>query len=583
MSNIRVVNLSSYTSPAVKEVQGKEWVEYGEDNNYFQYLIDRYNGSATNNAVINGIVELLYGRGLDATDSSRKPDEYAQMRALFSKNCLRRILSDYKMMGQCAIQVIYSQDRTTIVQVDHLPIETLRAERCNEEGEVEAYYYAKDWKEVAARKETPLRIPAFGYSEEAIEVLYVKPYRAGYYYYSPVDYQGGLQYAELEEEVANYHINNIQNGLAPSMLLNMNNGVPTEEERNLIEARIAEKFSGSSNAGRFILAFNDNKELAATIEPVQLSDASDQYQFLADESMRKLMVAHRVTSPMLLGIKDNSGLGNNANELETASALFENTVIEPMQEVVIDALNEILAYNDISLNLYFKTLRPLEFSKMKVGDAEVIEEETGVKVKDQKRFSKQEEELNIRIAESLIAMGEDIDEEWELIDERPVDYEREDVHDALWSFASVIKSDPAKTSEQDTSIIKVRYKYASTNDAKGESRDFCSMMERANRVYRKEDIEDAGAVNAGFGPNGSATYDIFLYKGGPFCQHYWVRQTYLRKNNTRISVNEARAMINALDPSLRSEARIEQNPTEVATAPRDMQDYGYLNPPAWLK
>jgi hypothetical protein len=583
MSNIRVVNLSSYTAPVVKEIQGKDWVEYGEGNSYFQYLIDRYNGSATNNAIINGIVELLYGRGIDATDSHRKPDEYAQMKALFSKNCLRRILSDYKMMGQCAIQVIYSQDRTTIVQVDHLPIETLRAEKCNEEGEVEAYYYAKDWSEVTARKETPMRIPAFGYSEEAIEVIYVKPYRAGYYYYSPVDYQGGLQYAELEEEVANYHINNIQNGLAPSMLLNMNNGVPTEEERNLIEARIAEKFSGSSNAGRFILAFNDNKELAATIEPVQLSDASDQYQFLADESMRKLMVAHRVTSPMLLGIKDNSGLGNNANELETASALFENTVIEPMQEVVIDALNEILAYNDISLNLYFKTLRPLEFSKMKVGDAEVIEEETGVKVKDQKRFSKQEEELKIRIAESLIAMGEDIDEEWELIDERPVDYEREDVHNALWSFASVIKSDPAKTSEQDTSIIKVRYKYASTNDAKGESRDFCSMMERANRVYRKEDIEDAGAVNAGFGPNGSAIYDIFLYKGGPFCQHYWVRQTYLRKNNKRISVNEARALITALDPSLRSEARIEQNPTEVATAPRDMQDNGYLNPPAWLK
>jgi hypothetical protein len=43
-----------------------------------------------------------------------------------------------------------------------------------------------------------------------------------------------------------------------------------------------------------------------------------------------------------------------------------------------------------------------------------------------------------------------------------------------------------------------------------QSRDFCSMMERADRVYRKEDIEDAGAVNAGFGPNGSATYDILV-------------------------------------------------------------------------
>jgi hypothetical protein len=139
--------------------------------------------------------------------------------------------------------------------------------------------------------------------------LYIRPYRAGFYYYSPVDYQGGLPYAELEEEVANYHLNNIKNGMSPSMLINLNNGVPTEEERYLIESRIGEKFSGTSNAGKFILAFNDNKEMAADITPVQLSDASDQYQFLADESMRKLMVAHRVTSPMLLGIKDQSGLG----------------------------------------------------------------------------------------------------------------------------------------------------------------------------------------------------------------------------------------------------------------------------------
>jgi hypothetical protein len=98
-----------------------------------------------------------------------------------------------------------------------------------------------------------------------------------------------------------------------------------------------------------------------------------------------------------------------------------------------------------------------------------------------------------------------------------------------------------------------------------------------------EDILDAEGSNEGFGPNGSDYYSIWFYKGGPFCQHYWVRQTYLRKSNKRISVNEARAMITALDPSLRSEARIEQNPKEVAMAPRDMKDYGYLNPPAWLK
>jgi hypothetical protein len=380
MSNIRFVNLSSYTTPVVKEQRGKEWVSYGDSNNYFQYLIDRYNGSATNNAIINGIAELIYGKGLDATDSSKKPDQYAKMKSLFSKDCMRKVTADFKMMGQCAFQVIYSKDHQQITEVYHMPVESLRAEKCNDEGDVEAYYYAKDWGAVENKKETPIRIPAFGFSQEGIEILYIRPYRAGFYYYSPVDYQGGLPYAELEEEVANYHLNNIKNGMSPSMLINFNNGVPTEEERYLIESRIGEKFSGTSNAGKFILAFNDNKEMAADITPVQLSDASDQYQFLADESMRKLMVAHRVTSPMLLGIKDQSGLGNNAEELKTASTLFDNTVIRPMQETILDGVDKILAYNDISLNLYFKTLQPLEFQEGVVVDQETQEEETGVKL-----------------------------------------------------------------------------------------------------------------------------------------------------------------------------------------------------------
>ena len=141
-SNIRVVNFSSYTTPVVKEVGNMEWVEYGDDNNYFQYLIDRYNGSATNNAIINGISELVYGKGLDATDSNRKPDEYAKMKSLFGKDCLRKVSADLKMMGQAAFQVIYSKDHKRITEVYHMPIESLRAEKCNDEGDVEAYYYA---------------------------------------------------------------------------------------------------------------------------------------------------------------------------------------------------------------------------------------------------------------------------------------------------------------------------------------------------------------------------------------------------------------------------------------------------------
>ena len=385
VSEFGFVNLSTYTSPEIKEVNGEEWIEYGADNNYFQYLIDRYNGSPTNNAAINGISQAIYGKGLNATDASRKPNEYAQMISLFKKDVVRKLCYDLKLMGQCAIQVIYAKGRKKIAQLEHMPIETLRAEKCNDDGDIPAYYYFKDWANIK-RSDTPLRIPAYGMSKEDIEIYYIKPYKSGFYYYSPVDYQGGLQYAELEEEVSNYHLNNIMNGLAPSMLINFNNGTPNQEERALIENKIARKFSGSSNAGKFILAFNDNKESSAEISPVQLSDAHNQYQFLSEEAQSKIQVAHRVVSPFLLGIRTSTGFSSNADEIKTASLLMDNTVIRPFQELLIDCFDNILAYNDISLNLYFTTLQPLEFTEVDstIQDKEDIEEETGVEME---RFS----------------------------------------------------------------------------------------------------------------------------------------------------------------------------------------------------
>ena len=580
-NDLRVVNFSTYTSPKITENKNRDWVNYGEDNNYYQYLIDRYNGSATNNAIINGISEMIYGKGLDATDSNRKPDEYAQMKSLFSKDCVRKLAYDLKLMGGAAMQVVYSKDHSRILQVEHFPVETLRAEKCNEDGDIEAYYYMADWTKIKP-SDKPQRIPAFGFSKEGVEILFIKPYRAGFYYYSPVDYQGGLQYAELEEEISNYHLNNIMNGLAPSMLINFNNGVPNEEERSMIEQRIYQKFSGSSNAGKFILAFNDNADTAASIEPVQLSDAHNQYQFLSDESMRKIMVSHRVVSPMLLGIKDQSGLGNNADELKTASTLMDNTVIRPFQTLLLDAFESVLAYNNITLKLYFKTLQPLEFTELdNAMTKEQVEEETGVKMSKQEANDTSDEHLE-KIFEALDELGEEEDlDEWELVDERPVDYGQEEALDKMLGLASTGRAIPNAKSEQDQEVdgvqFKVRYQYAPLT-TKGNSREFCKKMVGSKKIYRKEDVEKMGsqAVNAGFGLGGADTYSIWLYKGGANCHHFWMRKTYMSKRgrpdvtnpNAEVSVNKART--EGLTP--------QTNDPLVAKRPIDMPNNGYANP-----
>lgn len=594
MNDLRVVNLSTYTSPEIVEKSNKDWVAYGSDNNYFQYLIDRYNGSPTNNAIINGVSEMIYGKGLDALDSNRKPEQYAKMITLFHKDCVRKLCYDLKLMGQCSMQVIYSKDRKTVARVEHIPVENLRAEKCNEDGDIEAYYYSDDWSKVK-KVEDCTRIPAFGYSKEAIEIVYVKPYRAGYKYYSSPDYQGGLQYAELEEEISNYHLNNILNGLAPSMLINFNNGTPNAEERQMLENRIYSKFSGSSNAGKFILAFNDNPESAATIEPIQLSDAHNQYQFLSDESGKKIMVAHRVVSPMLLGIKDSSGLGNNAEELKTASTLMDNTVIRPFQTLLIDAFDSILAYNSIALKLYFKTLQPLEFTDLEnVVDKETREEETGVKLSQELP-----DEIGSDIADALIDLGEDEEEllkEFDVIDEREVSYDHEEELDEvitdlnqpkeksllskIWEFVSTGSAKPYQKSDQDGTSKQsteegneflVRYMYAPAR-TKATSRQFCSKMVSAKKVYRKEDIVamENKAVNAGFGKGGSDTYSIWLYKGGARCNHKWFRKTYVRKDGAKglgdvITTTEAR----------KRGFKPEANAQEVPVAPKDMKYKGY--------
>ena len=595
--SIKIVQLSSYTTPTVSEVKNKDFVAYGDDNNYFQYLIDRYNGSPTNNAAINGISQLIFGKGLDATDSNKNPEGYAKMKSLLPDNCVRKLSSDLKLMGQCAMQVIYSKDRSTIVQVEHFPVETLRAEKCNKDGDIEGYYYHSNWVKYKPQDDLK-RIPAFGFSNEPIEILYVKPYRTGFYYYSPVDYQGGLQYSELEEEIANYHLNNIMNGLAPSMLINFNNGVPTEEERQMIEGRIRDKFSGTSNAGRFILSFNDNETQQASIEPVQLSDAHNQYQFLSDESMRKIMVSHRIVSPMLLGIKDQTGLGNNADELKTASNLMDNTVIRPFQDLLIDAFDKILSVNGIALKLYFKTLQPIEFTDLdNAMTKEQVEEETGQKLslakedpcwegyemigyktKDGKKVPncvpvEAAELMRKSVLEAIEGYGEDLsEEEYILVDERPADHLKDAHIEGIMNFANVIKGSPSKSSEQDTSLFKVRYQYAPLSYSE-KSRDFCKKMVDAKKLYRVEDINKELSVNEGFGKEGSDSYNPFLFKGGVNCKHFWMRKIYMKKNNRKISVNEARRIINDLDPSERKEANWEENDKRVAQIAGENNNY----------
>ena len=553
MDNLHLIQLGQYERPTITEERNKDWVSIGDNNDYYQSLIDAYMDSTTNNAVINGVVNQIYGKGLDATDSAKKPDQYAQMKSLVKPNDLRNVCQDLKLLGEAAFQITYNGNK--ISAITHFPRETLRAEKMNDKGEIKNYFYSADWSKV--KQNTKLKkFPVFG-SGAQNEIFIIKRYVTGFYYYAPADYN--TAYATLENEIACYLINDTQNGFSGTKVVNFNNGVPDREKQLAIKNDVMQKLTGSYGE-KVIVAFNNNAESKTTVEDIPLNDAPAHYSYLSEECSKKIMLTHRVTSPLLIGLRDGSGggLGSNADEIQNASRLFNNVVIQPYQNLLIDSLDTILAVNDISLNLYFKTIEPLEFMDLEnVEGEENIEEQTGIKEEEEtteleimasKSISnKDSDELLKNALDSLKGVKMD-SEEFEIVDIRDLDDENESVED--WAKSMIQLSDIVDSKEDgfstlDKSMYKVRYKYAKGSSRGGESREFCKeMMNRtsAGIVYRLEDIDkasrDMNFKAAKLPMHNGQKYDLFKFKGGVYCRHKWQQILYKIKKGKEVGSDD---------------------------------------------
>jgi len=570
--NVKFIELAKYETPVITEGKREDWVMYGEDNNYFQYLIDRYTYSPTNNAIINNIIKLVYGRGLNALDASKKPQQYAQFMTMFNKDCVRKMIMDSKMLGQFAIQVHYSKDHSVVKKAYHIPVQLLRPEKCNKDGEIEAYYYSDNWEDT--KNFPPKRIPSFGTSKEAVEILYIRPYSVGMKYFALVDYQGALPYAVLEQEISDYLINEVQNGFSGTKVINFNNGLPPEEEMDAVERKVLGKLTGSKGK-RVIVSFNHSEAQKTTVDDIPLNDAPEHYTYLSEECMRKIMLGHNVTSPLLFGISSSNGFSSNADELQNSFILYYNMVIQPYQDLIIEAIDRVLGVNGISLKLYFETLKPLEFT------------DPSGKVEEPTELSS----LDNEVARDLIALGEDVPNNWLLIDESPVDYDNDDAENELLKgekksllsrlveLVSTGTARPNSTSEQDDTVEGVKFitRYVYAGETTNKSRPFCKKMIDAKKIYRKEDILQMSnqPVNAGWGARGADTYNIWFYKGGGNCHHRWNKQVYAAFEGTGIDVNSPKARQIAVRKAEKFGYVVKNDP-KVSTLPKDMPNNGFL-------
>jgi len=679
MENILSINLETQTAPIIQEVQGKDYIEYGTEewrNLYPQFLIDLYYNSSTHAAIINATAEMIAGEDLVVEDKDTDLDAYVELKKFFrhanGKETLHQVVKklafDFKLQGAYAIHIIWNQERTKIVELYHVPVERVRAGIPNNLGQIDTYYISSNWAN--ERENPPTEIAAFNTNDRTAtsQLLYTGAYSPNMDCYHTPDYIAANNWALVDQRVAEFHLNNIENGFSGSYFISFANGVPTQEERFQIEQSLTDKFTGARNSGKFILTFSDDKTRTPEITPISVSNASEQYLALQQLLVQNILTGHRVTSPMLMGIKSDTGLGSNVDELNAAANFYLNTVVQPMQLHILGTLQTIFSVNNIDLPVSFVQLKPItveftsedlkavmteqeireELGLKPIADVEVREDLSKVGMIDgQPVFNTIEEAeahsitmgckgyhehelegktvymaceghteatenfskcscFNLDMDESglekfIAEYGEDIPEGYEVIDEEMVngehlnfDFEQElnDIAFEKFDFASTIRANPNARDSQDglnregNAFYKVRYVYATDNflpNRTGTSRSFCRQMVAAKKIYRKKDIvgTNSKSVNAGFGHDGNS-YDLFLYKGGPNCRHYWLRQIW---RSTDLKDADSVYYKDDLDDDVlvnytkaRSEGfTAEQNDKLVAIPPMRMKNNGYYN------
>ena len=655
--NIININLETSTAPIIAEARGRDWIEYGTDdwkNLYPQFLIDLYYSSSITAAIINATSEMIAAENLIIEDEDdRNFDTRVKLQNFMNRansneslhEVIKKVAFDFKLQGAFALNIVWSKDRTQIAEIYHVDVSKVRCAKPDAFGKTSGYYISADWRNT--RQHKPHYVPAFNPNDRtaANQLMYSGLYSPNMNSYFTPDWVSCTNWALIDSRISEYHLNNISNGFSGSFMINFSNGIPTQEERHQIEQSLAAKFTGT-NSGKFVLTFSDDKTRTPEINAISPSDLDKQYLALQELLTQNILSGHRVTSPMLMGIKNDTGLGSNVDELNASANFFLNTVVKPYQDHIVKQLRKIFKVNDMDMPVNFVQLKPitLEFTsedlKGVMTEAE-IRDELGLEPLDvevREDFSKvgmidgkpvfstieeaeahaktlgcegyHEHELDGRTAymacegheeatelsKFIEEFGEDMPDDWELIEEEVVDGEHQD-----FNFEQVLNEEANKklelastgtarpnarssqdgTNKSDNDFYKVRYVYTKDNflSQEGSTREFCKLMTSSRKIYRKEDILQMSnrAVNPGWGPRGAATYSIWLYKGGGNCHHFWLRQIY------KTSLRGAKGDISSKQLISYTKARsegftAEKNDNLVARPPKRMKNNGFLEP-----
>ena len=580
----QVITFSNDKVPVFSEVRNKDYINYGEDNNYPNFLVTLFNRSAKHNAILTAKQLYIAGQGLAFNAENLPTDKIVSTQAFIDNanpyeslhSVSSKMALDIELFGGCYLHIIKSKDKKNIAEVYHLDYCNLRTNKDNS-----VIYYSEHWlnddgSNNTSIKEDQIKIyPAYGskeYEKGKEGVLYYKQYRPNIETYTLPEYIGAVPAIITDAEIANYHRASIQNGFMGGTMVVFANGVPSDEEMSTIERQMKKKFTGTDRANYLVIDFVDDPARVPQVLQLTGNDFDKRYDALNKTIQEEIFVGHKVTSPMLFGVRTEGQLGGR-NEMATAFQLFQNTYITPKQDAIEVILNELVGLKD---KLTFIPIEPVmpEFSEQTLATIltkDEMREIIGRKPLEvpqqvevvQSKFSTDEKELEV-----FLKFGEPASNYTEVKKIKQV-FSVSEMDNQSQMFAltttekgiiDILKNDDKATAEDIAKLLKIKvkeandilanlqdkgyidenvkltpkgtdakvpdftdlyikYKYDLRFDTKGpavlpdnRTRPFCKGMIEANRLYTREEIDKIGAELGRIYdiPN----YDAFTRRGG---------------------------------------------------------------------
>lgn len=355
IDNIVILSFAEAKQPEYREKRGQGYIEFGDKNDYPQYLLGLYNKSAKHNAIVRGKVNYIIGNGWQSENADAQADLFIKAPNPYENlaDLTRKVSIDIEVFGGAYLEVIWSKVGEVLNSVCHIDYTKIRSNKDNTQ-----FWYKNDWTD---RKEEPKVIPAFNTQQRTgKQILYVKEYRPGLDTYALPGYMGALNYIESDIEVSKHVLGNAQTGFSASKLITLPNGEPSPDEKRNIERRFSDRFSGSDGK-KFILSFVQDSAKKPIVEDLGASDLTKEDFGQVDEMIQQnIFAGHQITTPSLFGIATPGSLGTRT-EMRDGYEIFKNTYANDKQQFLESVFNQLATLRGATSDITIVPIEPINY------------------------------------------------------------------------------------------------------------------------------------------------------------------------------------------------------------------------------